>query len=104
MDAQLAEGIGLVAFRLHEGRWVIPVPGGLESTASGSLDKRTAIRLVHTDIGIHEVTICSLKCFNRSLYCLRLIPVITVNNTNDFSGCITDAFIHSIVDAAVRFT
>ena len=91
MDAQLAEGVGLVALRFHEGSRVVPVPGGLESTASGCLDKGAAIRLVHTDIGIHKVAACHVEGIDRRLHSLRLIPVIAVDDTDDVTGGIADA-------------
>ena len=103
MNAQLAEGIFFVTFRPYKGRRMIPVSGGLELSGSCSLDKGTAVCLMHSYIGIHKITSRLPECLYRCLDRLRLVPVITVDNADNVSGSIADSFIHGIVDPAVRF-
>lgn len=77
---------------------MIPVSGGLEFPGSCPFHKSTSICLVHPDIGIHEVTSRLPECLYCCLDRLRLVPVITVDNTDNVSGSIADALVHGIVD------
>ena len=103
MNSQLSERIFFITFRLHKSRRMIPVSGGLEFPGSCPFHKSTSICLVHPDIGIHEVTSRLPECLYCCLDRLRLVPVITVDNTDNVSGGIADTFVHGIVDPAVRF-
>ena len=82
---------------------MIPVSRGLELSGPCSLDKGTAVCLMHSYIGIHEITACLPERLYCCLHCLRFIPVIAVDDTDDVTGGIADTFVHGIVDPAVRF-
>lgn len=71
--------------------------------SSSLFDEAAAVRFVHTDVGIHQVTGSVLKSLHSGLHCLRFVPVIAVDDTDDLSGRMADSLIHGIIDAVVRF-
>lgn len=102
MDAQFAERVFFIAFRTDKGRRMIPVSGGLEFSRPRFFDEAAAVRFVHTDVGIHQVTGSVLKSLHSGLHCIQFVPVIAVDDTDDLSGRMADSLIHGIIDAVVR--
>ena len=58
---------------------------------------------MHSDVGKQQVTIPLFKGIYHCFHGVRLIPVATVQDSDDVPFCQTDSLIHGIIDAGIRF-